>query len=69
MTSAAVQEGREARRGMGGGQRVRALLKPLFRALDHLLHPQEGALAVSIFLALERIFLTISLLIPGVHQI
>lgn len=50
MTSVTVQEGKKARKRKGGGQRVLAVLKPLFSTLDHLLHLQEGALTVSVFL-------------------
>lgn len=50
MTSATMQEGKKARKRKGRGQRVLALLKPLFSTSDHLLHLQEGALTVSVFL-------------------
>lgn len=54
MTSATAQ-GREGGRRQARGQRVLLLLKP-FWSLDNLLHLQEGALTVTVFLFLERVF-------------
>lgn len=59
MTSATVQRRKGGRR-QASGQRVLALLKPLFWSLDNLLHLQEGALTVAISLFLERFFVTTS---------
>lgn len=37
-----------------------ALLEPVFSSQDRLLHLQEGALTVSVFFSLERIFIAMS---------
>lgn len=59
MTSATAQ-GREGGRRQARGQRVQVLLKPLFWSLDDFPHLQEGALTVTAFLFLERIFVATS---------
>lgn len=59
MTSATAQ-GRKGGRRQARGQRVQVLLKPLLWSLDILLHLQERALTVTVFLFLERIFVATS---------